>query len=200
MADTQNVIVPGEITTGYGFVGVSGAALPTDPTKDITEAVGKSFGRIGEDGITRSFSSDSEEIKDMFGNTVATVKTSDSETFGFSMLDVNETSLAIFYGAKNVTGSKETGFTIKSNGKWTSERSYILRFIVGEDETAETVTYGLIVIPKGKLTERGDQTITGSDAIGHEITITALPDASGHRAYLYTSAPVSTKATGTTGE
>lgn len=194
MAYEQNVIVPGEVATGYGFVGVAGATLPTDPTKDITETVGTCFGRIGEDGITRSFSSDSEEIKDMFGNTVATVKTSDSETFQFKMLDANAAALGVFYGSANVTGTKANGFTIKSNGKWASERAYIFRIIVAEDESAQTVTYGLIVIPKGKLTERGDQTIVGSDAVGHEVTITALPDATGNRAYLYTSKPVSTAA------
>lgn len=187
MAYTQNVIVPEEITTGYGFILNSGQTMPTKPTEDISATVGSCFGRISEDGITRSFDSDSEDITDMFGNTVATVKTSDSETFNWSMLDANETALKIFYGPENVTGSVSEGLTIHSNGKWSKERGYIFRIIV--DSTDTTVTYGLICIPKGKLTERGDQTFVGSDAVGHEITITALPDANGHRAYLYTSAP-----------
>lgn len=197
MAYTQNVIVPEEITTGYGFILNSGQTMPSDPTTDISATVATCFGRIGEDGITRAFDSDSEDVKDMFGNVVATVKTSDSETFNFSMLDANETALKIFYGDDNVTGTVATGLTIHSNGKWARERGYIFRIIVGSTDT--TVTYGLICIPRGKLTERGDQTIVGSDAIGHEITISAIPDTNGHRAYLYTSAPQNIEgATGTT--
>ena len=186
MAYDANVIAPQELVTGYGWIGSVTATKPTDPT--IDPATGFScYGRIGEDGITRSFDSDSEEIKDMFGNVIYTVTTSDSETFNWDMVDTNETSLKIFYGNDAVTGTKETGFQIKSMKSWTAERMYVNRFIM--DKTDTTATYGLIVIPRGKITERGDQTIVGSDIIHHEITINAMPDADGVRAYLYISAP-----------
>lgn len=186
MSYVANVIAPQELTTGYGWIASSSATAPTDPTLDPGTGF-DCYGRIGEDGITRSFDSDSEEIKDMFGNVIYTVTTSDSETWNWDMVDTNETSLKTFYGDESVTGSVENGFQIKSNKAWAIERMYVNRFIVSKTDTQ--VVYGLIVIPRGKISERGDQTLVGSDIIHHEITINAMPDAQGNRAYLYTSAP-----------
>lgn len=187
MAYDANVIAPQELTTGYGWVGSTSATMPTDPTIDPASTVFACYGRIGEDGITRSFDSDSEEIQDMFGNVIYTVTTSDSETWNWDMVDTNKTSLGIFYGTESVNGDVDTGFQIKSNKAWAVERMYVNRFILSKTDTQ--VVYGLIVIPRGKITERGDQTLVGSDIIHHEITINAMQDSNGHRAYLYTSAP-----------
>ena len=196
MSYIANVIAPQELTTGYGWVGSTDATAPSNPAEDPGSGFA-CYGRIGEDGITRSFDSDSEDIQDMFGNVIYSVRTSDSETFNWDMVDVNPTSLGIFYGPESVTGSVDAGFTIRSNSAWSVERMYVNRFIMKKTDTQ--VTYGLIVIPRGKLTERGDQTFVGSDVVHHEITINALPDTNGVRAYLYTSAPQAISgATGTT--
>ncbi len=183
---TKQIYIPKELASGYGFTAPLGTTLPTDPTAELSEAF-KSFGRIGTDGITRAFDSESEDIQDMFGNTVATATTTDSETFQHKMIDVNETSLSTFYGANAVTADVDGGFAIKSNGSWAVERVYAYRFILEATDT--TVTYGLIVIPKGKISTRGEQTIKGAALVEHDVTITALPDDQGNRAYLYISAP-----------
>lgn len=196
MSYVANVIAPQELTTGYGWVGSTSATKPTSPTTDPGTGF-TCYGRIGEDGITRSFDSDTEDIKDMFGNTIYTVRTSDAETWNWDMVDTNPTSLGIFYGEESVSGSVDAGFTIQSSSAWSVERMYVNRFIVKKTDT--NVTYGLIVIPRGKVTERGDQTFVGSDVVHHEVTINALPDSTGVRAYLYTSAPQAISgATGTT--
>lgn len=183
---TKQIYIPKELASGYGFTAPLGTTLPTDPTAELPAAF-KSFGRIGTDGITRAFDSESEDIQDMFGNTVATATTTDSETFQYKMIDVNETSLSTFYGASAVTADVDGGFSIKSNGSWAVERVYAYRVILEETDT--TVTYGLIVIPKGKISTRGEQTIKGAALVEHDVTITALPDDQGNRAYLYISAP-----------
>lgn len=183
---TKQIYIPKELASGYGFTAPLGTTLPTDPTAELPAAF-KSFGRIGTDGITRAFDSESEDIKDMFGNTAATATTTDSETFQYKMIDVNETSLSTFYGASAVTADVDGGFSIKSNGSWAVERVYAYRVILEATDT--TVTYGLIVIPKGKISTRGEQTIKGAALVEHDITITALPDDAGNRAYLYISAP-----------
>lgn len=183
----NNVGVLKEPASGYGFVAPIGTTLPTDPTQDLASPF-VSFGRIGSDGITRSFDTDTDGVEDMFGNQIATLKTSDSETFNWSMVDINEQSLKIFYGDGAVTVGNNDSITILSNGSWSQARVYALRFIL--NETATTITYGLIVIPNGTVSERGDQDLTGTDAIGHEVTINADADGNGNRAYLYISAPV----------
>lgn len=186
MAYVANIIAPQELTTGYGWVGPTTATAPSDPNSDPGDSFA-CYGRIGEDGITRSFDSDAEEIKDMFGNVIFTVKTSDSETWNWDMVDTNPTSLSVFYGEEAVSGTVESGFTIQSNGSWAIERMFVNRFIFARTES--TVTYGLAVIPRGKITERGDQTFVSSDVVRHEVTISAMPDSNGCRAYLYIGAP-----------
>lgn len=182
----KQIYIPKELTTGYGFVAPLGTALPQDPTADLPAAF-TSYGRIGEDGVTRSFESDTEETKDMFGNTLTTELTSDSETFQFKMVDANDASLATFYGPNAVVKQSDGGYVLKSNSSWSVPRIYAFRFILEATDT--TTTYGLIVIPNGKISERGEQTIKGSAIMDHDVTINALPDNDGNRAYLYISAP-----------
>jgi hypothetical protein len=42
-----------------------------------------------------------------------------------------------------------------------------------------------IVIPDGQVTERGDVTYANGEAIGYDVTVTAYPDDSGVKAYIY---------------
>lgn len=184
---TKQIYIPKELASGYGFTAPLGTTLPSDPTQELPSAFA-SFGRIGTDGITRGFDSESEDIQDMFGNTVATATTTDSETFQYKMIDVNEASLGAFYGSGAVTALDGGGYRILSNGSWAVARTYAFRVILEATDTA--VTYGLIVIPNGKVSTRGEQTIKGAALVEHDVTITALPDDSGNRAYLYISAPV----------
>lgn len=184
---TKQIYIPKELASGYGFTAPLGTTpLPDDPTQELPSAFA-SFGRIGTDGITRGFDSESEDIQDMFGNTVATATTTDSETFQFKMIDVNETSLGAFYGSNAVTALDGGGYRIVSNGSWAVARTYAFRVILEATDTA--TTYGLIVIPNGKISTRGEQTIKGAALVEHDVTVTALPDDSGNRAYLYISAP-----------
>jgi hypothetical protein len=42
-----------------------------------------------------------------------------------------------------------------------------------------------IVVPSGQVTELGDVTYVNGDAIGRPVTITAYPDVTGNKAYIY---------------
>ena len=59
-----------------------------------------------------------------------------------------------------------------------------------------------VVIPDGKVSEVGDITYSDSDAIGYEITLSAMPDEDGvlHYEYIKTTSATTgtTGATGTT--
>jgi hypothetical protein len=46
-----------------------------------------------------------------------------------------------------------------------------------------------IVVPDGQVVERGDVVYKNDTPIGYQVTVTAYPDASGVKAYIYQSGP-----------
>lgn len=87
------------------------------------------------------------------------------------------------YGDDNVTGTLETGITVKANSKELLEHPVVI------DMTLRDGVFKRIVIPYGKVSELGDISYTDSDAVGFELTLSALPDTTGNTHYDYTIDP-----------
>jgi hypothetical protein len=182
--NASNVISGIPLVTGGVYAAPIGTALPTS----ITTALNVGFvsrGYVTEDGLTKSDSRDSTEIRDWGGITVKRSQTGVSITFAFSFLEyLNAEAMKDIYGTGAVTVTAATVSTgtriaLAVNGSSSPVKSWIF-------EMGDGAAKVRIVIPRGQITETGDTTYSTADAAARPVTISAYPDASGNLYYEYT--------------
>ena len=157
----------------------AGTTLPTDATTAL-DAGFKLMGYISEDGVTNSNTPDTTDIKAWGGDTVLNIQEEKTDTFQFTLIVVlNVEVLKAVYGSSNVSGTLATGITVTANADEPEEGVWVVDMVMNSN------TVKRVVIPHGKLSELGDITYTDSDAVGYEVTITALPDTDGNTHYEY---------------
>ncbi|MFJ2906866.1 hypothetical protein [Streptomyces sp. NPDC087212] len=167
--------------SGAAYVGPPDTKSPTDSTSSWPDAV-TDIGWISDDGITESNSADTTEIKGwQGGQTVRKVISSSEITFQFTAIETSKTVLELYHkGSKIVTTSGASVLTIKAPGP--DRRFFGFDVIDGNSHVR-------IVIPDGEVSETGDITYKGDEAISYALTITAYPGPDGTVAYKYSNDP-----------
>ena len=162
--------------SGAVWVAPKGTALPEDTTSTLTGFT--CLGYCSEDGLTNATNMESETIKAWGGDTVLSIQTSKEDTYQFTLLEVlNPEVLKFIYGTSNVTGT--TAITVKANNTDLVEQSIVIDMVMRGNAAKR------VVIPAAKISEVGDIVYSDSEAVGYEVTVQCIPDASGNTHYEY---------------
>jgi hypothetical protein len=81
-------------------------------------------------------------------------------------------------GASNVTGTLTTGIKISVNSKEKIDHVIVIETVVRDK-------FKRIVLPVAKIKEMAEITYVDGEPVGYEVTVQALPDASGNTHYEY---------------
>ncbi|CMX79639.1 major tail protein [Streptococcus pneumoniae] len=178
-ASASNVTAAKPKIGGGGSTAPAGTTLPTNAKTDL-DAAFETLGYISDDGLTNANSPESKAIKAWGGQTVLSSQTEKKDTFKYKLIEgLNIEVLKEVYGPDNVSGTLETGITVKANGKELPEHCLVI------DTLLKNGYVKRVVIPRGKVSEIGEISYKDGEPIGYELTITALPDNSENTHYEY---------------
>lgn len=167
--NTANVSVGKPKVGGAIYNAPLGSTLPTDATTALDTAF-VCLGYVSEDGLTNENSPETDTIKAWGGDTVLTLMTEKADTFGFKLLEVLDINvLKSIYGSDNVSGTLADGITVRANSAEAEARAWVFDMIM---------TGGVlkrVVVPNAKITELGEIVYKDDEAVGYEVTLTALP-------------------------
>lgn len=156
-----------------------GTALPTDAKTELNEAF-KCLGYLGEDGLTNANAPKTETIRAWGGDTVATPQTEKPDTMKFKLLEaLNVDALKAVYGDGNVSGTLDTGITIKANSEEQKDCCWVFDMILRDGALKR------IVVPCASVTDVGEIVYNDKDPVGYDTTLTAKPDEDGQTHYEY---------------
>lgn len=179
MSTVANVTAAKAATAGAVSVAPLTTTLPTTADGAL-DAAFANLGYVSEDGLTNSNSAEMDQVKAWGGDVVLDLQTGKSDNFQLTLIEaINEDVWKAIYGAANVTGTLANGYTVKADATELPYQAWVI------DMVLKGGILKRIVIPNGKITEVGDITYRDNEAVGYEITISALPDASGFTHYEY---------------
>jgi hypothetical protein len=157
--------------TGGVFYAPDATAMPTNAVDDLDAAFDE-VGYISEDGITQSIGSETTSIRAwQNSDEVRVVRTSHTLTYAWTMIETNPESLTLYYG-NHTAGVTEI----------TAAQGFRGEFVIEYHDGDRDVR---IVLPDAQVTELGDTQLVNGQPVGYPVTVTAFPDDTGVKAYLY---------------
>ena len=180
MPTVANVSTGKPKVAGAVFRAPLGTALPTDASTALASTY-KELGYVSEDGVTNTNSPDSDTVKAWGGATVLVVQNEMSDEWQLTLIEaLNPDVLKAVYGDSKVTVDSQAGtITVQATAEQRVDAVYVI------DMVLKGCAMKRVVIPNGSLSELGEIVYKDDEPIGYELTLNALPDASGVQHYEY---------------
>lgn len=177
--DAKNVTTGKPKKGGAIYRAHLGTPLPQDARQPLDPEF-KSLGYCSENGVVNSNSPENESVKAWGGDTVLDMQTEKTDTFKYTLIEaMNVEVLKSVYGDENVSGTLDTGITIRANSNDQDYCTWVFEMILKGGVLKR------ICVPSAKITEVGDITYVDGDPIGYETTLSAVPDDDGQTHYEY---------------
>ena len=177
--NAEQVTVGAAAATGAIFVAPTTATLPTDATTALSGFT--LLGFTSDAGVTISESGNTQSIYAWEGRTeVYTTRTEYTEQISFTPIQCNADVAKLIWGDDMVVVGAGGALTAKHHGQ-TMEPV----LIVIETTPREGIVKRFC--QKAQLTERGEQTMDGTQVDGRQLTFNNLADANGVTCYEYTA-------------
>jgi len=178
MPNVVNVTTGKPKVAGAVFVAPTGTTLPTDATTALNVAF-KELGYVSEDGVTNNNTPESENVKAWGGDTVLVLQTEKNDEWTLTLIEaLNTDVLKTVYGDSNVTTGTGT-ITVNASTAQLADKSFVIEM------SMKGGVLKRVVIPTGSISEIGEIVYKDDEAVGYELTITALPNSSGITHYEY---------------
>ena len=177
MAGTATNVTAGKPRpAGAVFSAPIGTTAPTNATSVLGDAF-KDNGFVSSDGVTRSISKSTTSIKEWGNGTVLITEDEKTVTVKLKLIEyLNADVQGLVHGEGNVTGTSSTGMHVEINDDEAEEHIFVI------DQIMKGGIPQRMVINRGVITEIGDTTYKGNDAVAYDLTITAMtPDGGGNK-------------------
>lgn len=171
MADANEVRIG---YAGLSYIGAVGALAPTGLTTAWATPAWADLGLMSEDGLTEAFDQNRTEINAWgYDAPVRTQVSRKVTTFQVTFLESSAQVLSLYHSAP-VTSMTSIGSGV----------TQALQFIQGQNTAPDVRALGLdvidgtrrfrFIVPRCEVTARGDITYKGDEAVGYNMTFTAL--------------------------
>jgi len=182
MPNAMNVSTGKPKVAGAVFRAPTGSTLPTTAAAQL-DAAFKELGYVSEDGVTNTNSPETTNVRAWGGSVVLVTQDEKPDTWQLTLIEsLNPEVLKTVYGDAHVTVDQQTSsITVEATADQLPEAAYVIDMIMKGGAMRR------VVIPNGSLSDLGEIVYRDNEAIGYNITITALPDTSGVTHYEYTT-------------
>lgn len=164
--------------SGVFFAAPAGTSAPTDASTTLAAAY-LNGGYVSDAGIVQTIDRSTSVLRDMGGDGVFVLDESHEVSYKLTPLEINPVTFAQIFGEDNVTSSGSDVTAVIINGNPLEEQVYVFDMRLTNGDLMR------VVVPRGIVTGTGDMTFKKGAPITSELTIAALPDAAGNKAYYY---------------
>lgn len=175
MGDANSMMVGtsggGSDATGLVWLAPIGTTAPTDATTALNAGF-KDAGYIAESGVVMSFAETAKDIK-VYGSQipVRTIVTDQKFTAKWTMAEINEISMAVFWrkDLNAITPAVSTGaFSVTGT-------SYSQKLFSAVFEVIDATRHVRLYYPSMEISQRDDINISNGNEIGWGVTATGYP-------------------------
>lgn len=182
--ESKNVFVgaPDQATTGAILSGPETDVIP-EFLEDFVFTGLKDSGYIDENGVAITVSESTTGIRDWSRKIIRKILDEFDGTLAWAHLEMSEEALNNYMGEDNVQVKAATATTGKQTraaiaGEMRPTKAWYFKIKDGDRA-------GLVFVPHGQVTERGEIALLANDAIKLPVTLTTYPDAAGKSIYIY---------------